>query len=399
MKDHNRLNNCILYVLAALFMCACNVFSFNSNSRGQPVKEERTPTPDMDLLKLELPADFYFLDDYQIWRFNHVDETLEKISKETRRIDSFDFSPASGMLVYIIDNQLILTDKDGKDRQVLRAGPSIPEISDDFLLERLNDPNHISGAIRTPHWSQDGRRVAFIENGLKIIDLETNQVETLVENRVTFGRELVIEKILSWSPDSHRFLISLYAIPLERLVERDITLFSEGDDFIGFPSANYEYNCGKLTFAWSPGSSRYYIADACFGGLRSLIRCDIDDYCALIGEERPAHTYYFHAHPFVINDEELMVFIGSSGDDVTQPERFRLYWMTYQGYGFRELRKDAYVPESALWSPNGDGVLITLAQPTGEFETGSVLWLRVEDEPAILLPIKNPENLRWGSSP
>jgi len=266
---------------------------------------------------------------------------------------------------------------------------------DDFLLERLNDPQHITSAIRTPYWSQDGQRIAFVENGLKIIDLDANQVETLIENLYTYGSELAIEALHGWSPDEQSFLLSLYPYPLERLVDRDVIVYTPGLGRIRYPSANPAFNSGKLTFAWGPNASRYYYADAHTGGLSALLRCDSDeDYCVLIGDERPAHTYYFYAHPYAISEEDLMVFMGASKDLATQPEGFKLYQITYQGYGIRELRKDGYLPESALWA--SDGVLITLAQTSGAYPAGSVLWLPVEDQPAMLLPIKNPENTRWG---
>jgi len=66
------------------------------------------------------------------------------------------------------------------------------------------------------------------------------------------------------------------------------------------------------------------------------------------------------------------------------------------GYGRKQLRSDSYQVESALWAPAGNGVLIRLAQGTGDFPAGSTLWLSVEDLPAVSLPLHNATNLRWG---
>lgn len=392
----------VLIILGLLACClaACILSSRIPTQEGETTPDMTTPISETPQEPFSLPAPLYYLQNGQIWRLSSDTQTQQQITDEPSPVEAFDFSPANGMLVYVSNNTLVIADRDGNSRRVLQEGPDLPIIPD--KRTRLNDMNHITTAIRTPLWSQDGRQVAFIENGLKIIDLETNQVEIHLENFFTYGNQLVVEDLFSWSPNGRYFLISLYQHPLENLLHRGLILFEPGQPIQSgaFRDGRHLEESGLLTYAWSPDSSQLFMADALFGWSSSLLRFEMaDGDCFEIAEFVPARTYYFYAYPFVIDNENLMVFSGASQDPDEQPDIFNLYSITSQGYGYLTLRSDGYRLKDALWSPDGEGVIITLAQAGGEYQGGAALWLSTDDRPAVALPMMNTSNMRWGGNP
>jgi hypothetical protein len=284
-------------------------------------------------------------------------------------------------------------DANGENRQVLRQGPPLPEITGD--LARFNDIDHIGSAIHTPVWSPDGKHIAFIQNGLQRLDLDSSQVEHIWHQSITSSEPNIFESLLSWSPDGDHLLVSLYPYPLENLYQRKLFMLKLGE---------YLFDINDMThgtsFAWSPNMEDIYLANAFAGSDRSLMRCNLASMqCALIAEFEPARWYYFYAFPFVKTDERLLVFMGSSDDYEKRPEAFHLVSLQSNGFGRNQLRDDGNIPQFALWSPNGDGVVITLDQEVDAFPAGSTLWLSTSNGPMIPLPMMNASNMRWGNTP
>lgn len=379
----------ILMLLPGLLL-ACGVFS----SLSPPVSEA---TPEMPPLSTQtpqdsfsLPAPLYYLHEGQIWRLSADTSSQQQITQEDAPIDAFDLSPVDGSLVFVSNNSLILTDPDGSNRKVMHQGPALADEPDD--VARLNDIDQITSAIRTPHWSPDGKQIVFIENGLQLFDLDTFQVEHLWHQSIESSEPYVFENVLSWSPDGKYLLVSQYEYPIEHTGNRWLSLLELGEMlYLQIANPNQE------SFAWSSDSSQLYLANAGFGWDDSLMRCEMEDQrCTLIAEFVPARSYYFYAHPYVIDEDELMVFSGGSNDPDEQPAEFILYKLTSQGYGYHKVRGDGFLPQEGLWSTNGDGVVITLAREAEAYPAGSVLWLSINDVPAIPLPIMDVSNLRWG---
>jgi WD40 repeat protein len=342
------------------------------------------PSQEMPLL----PADLYYLQNGQIWCLGADAQTQHQITYESAPIDDFDVSPMSGMLAYITDNTLIIANADGNRRQVLRAGTGLTPITDE--LARLNDPVHITTAMRTPHWSPDGNQIAFIENGVQVFDLNSNQTQLIWSQTLNASEPKLFESLRSWSPDGKYLLVSQYPYPIETLYQRSLSVLQLGGPLYAIGAS------AQVTFAWDPGVTHLYLANALVGSDNSLMRCDLGDmHCTLIAEFEPGRWYYYYGHPFVTADDRLLVFMGAS-DDISQlPQAFNLISTRLDGYERNKLRIDGYLLESTLWSPDGDGVLIVPAQDTGNISAGSLVWLSANNHPAQVLPVTGASNLRW----
>lgn len=389
MAKSIRSKHILIFIgLLSGLLAACMMTSGIPTQESEPTPEMITPPSTQD--EYSLPAPLFYLQTGQIWRLDADAQSKTQITQENTPIDAFD-SSTDGMLVYISNNSLMICDAEGHNRQIVRAGSALTPKVDE--LARLNDIEYITSAIRTPHWSPDGQQIAFIENGLQIVDLETNQTELIWSQSSTSSEPYLFESVLGWSPDGQYLLVSQYLYLIEGLHQRWLSLLQ-------LDGPLYPKVSGSVgeTFAWSPDMSDLFLANAVIGSDRSLMRCDPETMqCRLIAEFEPARWYYFYANPFVSADERLLVFMGASDDPDLLPEAFNLISLRLDGYERRNLRSDGYIIDSALWSPDGDGVIITLAQDADQYPAGSMLWLSISDVPAIRLPTVDGSNLRWGN--
>jgi len=374
--------------LLATFLSACKPIPGITSQESEHTLEMSTQTATPE--SFTLPAPLFFLQNGQIWRMDTDANSTHQITHENNPIDSFDIS-INGEFVYTSNNHLLTCNMDGSNQQVLRAGPKLPLMTD--KLESLNNIEYITSAIHSPLWSPDGKRIAFIENGLQIMNLETGQSNMVWEHLLTSSAPILFESILSWSPEGKHLLVSEYTYPIEKEYDRAISLLQLG----GSMSRNISSIFGG-TFAWNPVESELFLANSKFGTEHSLMRCTIETVsCQLIAEFVPARWYFFYAHPFFrTDDERLLVFMGSANDPINPPEKFNLISLQPNGYGRNELRNDRYPIETTLWAPDGQGVLVHLSQDINEAKAGSIIWLSTNESPVVVLPLKEFSNLRWG---
>ena len=377
--------------LVSCLLLACTITSRISSQERQPTPI-KTMTPEATQQELfSLPAPLYYLQDGQIWRLDPDAQTIHQVTSEDAVVEAFDISPMDGSLAYISNNNLVVSDPDGGNQEILLAGAVLPPLLDE--LTRLNEMDHITSAIRSPYWSEDGQKIAFINNGLLVYDLEKNQVEPILTYTNNLNEQTLLADLFSWSSDGQYFLVSQYAYPIESLHQIELGLFRPD---------NYLYNLSEsysVTFTWNPETTLLILANAAYGSPQSLQVCELANMeCTLIAEFEPARWYYHYAHPFVTAEDKLFVFMGTTDDGSQIPDTFKLISLHLDGSNRQNLRNDGYSLATALWSPNGDGIVVVLADETGNFPTGSMVWLAVTDAPPVSLPVMLADNLRWDLS-
>jgi hypothetical protein len=385
------IKNLILLGLVTCLLGACMVPDLIPPQESELSSETVMLTTETHQTLFSLPAPLFYLGDGQVWRLSPDTHAKQQITSESAPIEAFDVSPVDGRLAYISKNSLIIAGPDGGDREVLRVGPELPLFSDE--LARFNDIEQITSTIRTPLWSPDGQKIAFINNGLQVYDLERNQTEQLWDHSNPSNERILLDSLLSWSPNGQYFLVDQYAYPLESVNQVKLGLLKPG----AFLNDLGEKD--SATFTWNPDETSLYIANTSFGDPSSLKRCDLANFsCTNIAEFEPARWYYHYAYPFVTAEDRLMVFMGATNEDSQAPATFKLISLNLDGSDRRSLQSNGYNLAFALWSPQGDGVLISLAQDSGPFHSGSLVWLSTSDQAPISLPVENGNNFRWGLS-
>jgi hypothetical protein len=379
--------------LAVLLLVACT----GAPPPGPaPTVTAEGQTIDPVAVPFQLPSPLYYLREGQIWRLARDGESQQQITDEAAPVDSFDISPIDSTLAYVTDNNLVLAGADGEDRRVLVAGPELEPVADE--LDRLNDRAYIFGQIRSPVWSPDGERIAYVQNGLNAVSVSNGEV-TVIHPNDYFPEEgelsdrRVIDSVISWAPDGQYLLVMVYTYPLASIYYREVALKTL------FDYLSMKGYCHQCSFAWSGDSQHFYWGNPFEGGPGALTRCDIaDGRCRLIGLDVPARKAYFYAYPHSLNPDEAVVFMASSPDPYEPPEVFKMFQVQSNGHGTVQLREDEWSIETALWARDGGGVLIVAGPAGGAISPDTLVWVPADGGAAIPLPVTGARSLRWGMS-
>ncbi len=377
--------------LAAWLLLACTTSNRISTQESQPTPNKTMIAEATPQALFSLPAPLYYLQDGQIWRLDPNAQTIIQVTFENVEVEAFDISPLDGSLAYISGNNLVISDPYGGHRKVLLSGMALPSNLDE--LARLNEMDHITQSLRSPYWSADGQKIAYIKNGLQVYNLEINQVEPIYLYPNNLHEQNLLANLLSWSPDGQYFLVSQYTYPTESLQQLRIGILTP-DNYLYDLSESY-----LTTFAWNPESTLLLLANAAYGSPQALQICKLANMqCTLIAEYEPARWSYHYAYPFITTEDKVLVFMGTTNDGTQIPDTFKLISLDLDGNYRRNLRNDGYNLASALWSPDGDGVVIVLSEETGDFKAGSMLWLGITNTEPVSLPGMQGTNLRWDLS-
>ena len=375
----------IIFLVFLTHLSSCTSHSPLSTQESEISTMEATTPPSTGL-----PAQLFYLDEGQIWKLKQDGQKTTQITQESISVDAFDFNPQSQKLVFLSGNQLFLVDAEGHEREILVEGQPLPPLNDDTI--QLTFPEDSVNAIHSPLWSQDGSQIAFIADGLQVLDLSTNQTQTIWRNSIDSSTPVIVDRLLSWSPDGNFFLVSKSTFSPEYSHQRSLGLIRVGEYMVDLSDHT------DLTFAWSPDSQYVYLADANHGSDRSLMQCNlIDVQCKLIAEFEPGIRYYHYAYPFVNEQSQLYVWLGTSQEFGEPPENFQLE-STQPGYGRTSLRDDQFPIQAALWAHDGSGVIIVISKDTDNHPSGSMLWLTLQGDSSLYLPPSGATNLRWGFS-
>jgi len=337
------------------------------------------PAPDAG--RRILPSAVCFIMDGQVHRLARNGETLVRVTEEVFPVESFDVSSATGDIVFVAGNSLVLLEADG-ERRVLVEGEPLPPAGSG--VAPFNDAARISGRITSPRWSPDGSTIAFVQNGLMSVDPVDGAVTVLHPNGDPFaaGECRVISSVDSWSPDGTLILVTCYDYPLEsvygvstalKTIDGSLSVLLEG---VGNP-------------AWNSDGKSLFIGFPTVGGQQSFCRLEAPEWrCALIGEEVPARSYFFYGYPGVAEDGSVYVFIAGGADPMTTDGIFSLYRVDSSGEGANIARLDSYTLREALWAGNASGVLLVRGD-------GGLVWVPANEGAASLLPVNGASALRW----
>lgn len=328
-----------------------------------------------------LPSAACFILDGQVHRLARNGETLTRVSGETLPVESFDVSPATGDIVLVAGNSLVLLETGG-ERRVLVEGGQLPPAGSG--VAPFNDTSRIAGAVASPRWSPDGSTIAFVWNGLMSVDPVAGGITPLHPNGdpLSQGECLVVHSVESWSPDGGTVLATCYDYPLESVHAMSSALL-EPDGSLTVIAG------GPGNPAWSADGQLLFLAFPGIGGQQSFCRLEAPEWrCTMIGEEVPARSYFFYGYPYAARDGSVFVFIAGGADAMTTDGIHSLYRVEPGGGGAAIVRLDSYTLREALWADDGSGVLIVKGD-------GGLVWVPSNEGSASLLPVSGASCLRW----
>jgi len=333
-----------------------------------------------------LPAPVLFLYQGQIWQLSSDARSTAQITNENDPITAFDVSPVTDQLVYVSRNQLILSQIDGSQRKILRQGIKLHTYSD--LLDQLNDEEWIQNNINSPMFSSDGKKILFIENGLKRINIEDQTLEAIWKNHKDL--DTVLYRLLSISPDDKKFLVSTFEFPLDSIYQVSTGLIND-EKLVTLMNQPFD------GYTWFADGKGLILSDSRFAQPDSLLQCELDGYqCKSIAEFEPGQWYYAYSTSTVVNEQVINVFMGAVSDPTKSPELFKVVQLSLDGRNRTSLMEGEFPVEFGLWSNNGHGVIIQLSNQMQLHPAGSVLWLDLVQKKILELPITQITQMKWG---
>ena len=375
--------NKIIFVLTALFIATLMITT--CVNRDQKMETAKDISVNYQTEESLLPATMFFLKQGQIWQLKEDGKSIFQITNETEPIGEFDLTTKGDQLVYVSGNRLVLIHQDGGDRKILRHGQSLESHTDQ--LEMMNDEVQIKYAIRSPIFSVDGSKIAFVENGLWLIEVVDGELNLIWGN--FSDHQDIIYRLLSWSSDENFFLVSKYAYPIHSIYKQSIGLVKK-ESFVTLPNSSAD------GYAWYDSGQSLILSNSKAGHPGSLMRCELEQFrCVEIAEFEPARWYYFYAVPTVVNDASIHVFMAAASDPTQIPVTYKLIRVNLDGRNRQELITGEFPLEIGLWASDGNGVVIQLSKTFQIYPAGAVLWLDLVQKKIYELPITNITQMKW----
>ncbi len=357
---------------------------------------------------IKLPAPLYFIDadKKQIFRLETDGKTVTQVTSEAKPVTSFDVSPKDGALVYVCDNNLVVTDAFGRDRKVL--------ISDSLAMEKPNDSIYWTKSISAPHWSPDGTQIVYGKGGINVIDSSGGKPQLIQPNDLVDFSDVWKYKgakryiPVSWSPDGTRLLFQVSSIPdgADHVIKdlRDGHFVElQGPSSLENPVWNAAgtqmYRPDTVTIVGGGGGCTLRMFEAGTGEERELITSADDPNRG--GPEAPASTCAIFVAPYPASNGQLYMFMTfASLEELfgSYPSvSYGMYRAAADGSKRVMLRQDVDNVLHALWAPDADGAVVISGKESW-ISRDNTEMLRVptdSSKPITLLPV-NGGTLRWG---
>lgn len=314
----------------------------------------------------------------QIWRLGSDGVTLEQITEENGEVDSFDVSAVDGRVAYVTNNQLYLV-ADVQERILLVDNAAANRHAADFYFRQR---------IGSPRFSPDGRYLAYALDGLRILDLSTNESVHLLANQVERedGTPDKFFAPLEWAPNSLQLLLEIGY----REAGTMAVLNPGADPLV----TEFETAIVCCQAVWAPDSRSILVASPYLG----LVDAGLWRYDALTGESTtlfvPTGLYEFAGWPLQLPSGELLYFYSSSAEIPDGDVALYMVRSAADGVSGRiQLRPDAFSVREALWAKDGSFALIMSANP-GSLSGPVVMAL--SDGSQLHQLLDEAWNLRWG---
>ncbi len=340
-----------------------------------------------------LPAPLYILAGGQIVRIERDGVTRKQITDEpppdpdALAIVQFDVSPVDGTIVYVVQGAgapplLVRIAADGSNRTVL---------SDNlYITSPLISPDGTTIAVGV---SEDYERPGSQTPGIYALPIAGGTPRLILADipatdPTTEGGDGRGFTAVAWSPDGTKLLANTYSLSVE-LCELAIVDVASGDQvYLGDRAANLSSACTPA--AWSPdgrtvlfntGDPALALPDP------GIWRYDVSGGSMSSLPVEPDNAIVYAPH---IAGDTLYAFVAST--DGTNPVyspaapepalSYTLSSVPLTGGTWTALRNDTHSLFSALWAPDGSGVVVFGGDDPTKTQA---LWLASDGSPAVEL--------------
>jgi Tol biopolymer transport system component len=315
----------------------------------------------------------------QVWRLEADGAKLVQLTDEATNVDGYDVSPTDGSIAYIADNQIYLMNADGSDRRLLVDNAAADPEAEDFFYTQI---------VSSPRFSPDGSQLAYALNGVWIYDVASSQAEHILENEFEGGTKVFAP--LEWAPDNKQLLISMGTESGSALSVWQVG----GEEPVQLESEDQPC-CQTI---WAPDSRSVLLASATLGLVEpGLWRFDTrtGERSTLI-ETTSGEAYNFVGWPLQLANGDLQYFYSSATELPEGDVPLYIIRSAADGTSARtQLRSESFSLREALWSPDGDLVLVAQPAAGGDGNSGPVTLVLLDGSPVVPL-IDSAFNLRWG---
>lgn len=372
------------------------------SATSAPVTEPTAEPTETATASFPLPASLYLLSgpegNMQIWRIAEDGATTTQITDEASGVNEFDVSPVDGSLVYIAGEELVRSDGEGSNRQVLFTDTVVAPDGQENLNTQLS----------APRWSPDGQQIAFGFGGVNLIPAGGGEVQPLLQsspypdmNAGWPSADVRFYMPDNWSPDGTMLLVQTIFYP-------------EGGEHALFDLATNELrSLGNPTGlvccnpAWSPDSSTLYLSAEGGGynmpGLAQINPESGEATLLLSGDGFQTFPPLLAIH--VQPAAEGMLYgwfkplTGSGPEELFttpyQPGRAPLA-QAGEVAGWQALNPISLRPMQSLWARDFSGVVTWPDEGMGFSPTGgSLFWVPLDGSEPLPLPLQG-RDMRWG---